>query len=165
MKNISRIILLLFIVLLISALTLVGAIRGKERQEPATTAASTQNANSKSIDNIDPNILATMRQQEALQPAVTALYEAYMKEQDSGFAGIAFEGDGVTLYWKGPFSPEMSAAINLARETAPIQIMQAAVSMAEMKSDAEKIHKRVQALGGSEIQKVVTKYDGSGLVL
>src|SRR5262249_26457888 len=57
----------------------------------------------------------------------------------------------------------MNAAINVAREKGPVEIKQAAYSLAEMEADAEKIGEAMKARGGSDIQSIVTKYDGSGL--
>src|SRR4030095_16631028 len=93
------------------------------------------------LENIDPETLAIMRRQEALQPAVTALYEAAMKSPDSGFTSIAFEGDGLALYWKGPLTDEMLAAINQAREVGPVEVIPAAYSLTEMEAEAAKIAK------------------------
>lgn len=116
------------------------------------------------LDNVDPAIVAVMRHQEQLQPAVTALYEAHLKTPGSGFAGIAFEGDGVTLYWKGPLSLDMHNAVGQARTIGAIAVEPAAHSLAELEAAAEKIHTKVRAIGGgSEIQAVVTRHDGSGL--
>ncbi len=115
------------------------------------------------IDKIDPEILAIMRRQEALQPAINALYEASMKSPDSGFTSIAFEGDGITLYWKGELNNDMLAAIKDARDVGPVEIVPAAYSLTEMEAEAAKIDKAINSLGGSDIQAVTTRFDGSGL--
>lgn len=104
-----------------------------------------------------------MRQQEALQPAVTALYEAHMKSPGSGFAGIAFEDDGVVLYHKGPLGPVMSAAVAEARKLGLTQVKQAAFSLAELEAANAKIEAAEAAHGRSDIQSVAYRVDGSGL--
>jgi hypothetical protein len=114
-------------------------------------------------EQLDPKTLAIMRRQEALQPAVSALYETYMKAEDSGFAGIAFEGDGLTLYWKGQLDNDMAAAVSKARSIGPVELVSAAYSLAEMKAEAEKIRTAMKKLGRSDIQEIVMKSDGSGL--
>jgi hypothetical protein len=86
-----------------------------------------------------------------------------MKSPDSGFTGIAFRGDGLSLYWKGPLDNGMLAAINKAREFGPVEIVPAAFSLVEMEAEAEKLDKAAKKLGGSDIQAVTTRYDGSGL--
>lgn len=127
------------------------------------SARARQTSTPQSVDNIDPETLAIMRRQEALQPAVTALYEAHMKSPGSGFTSVAFEGDGVSLHWKGPLTDDMSAAIDMAREAGPVQIKATEFSLAEMEIDAEKIIKYVEARGGSDIQSIAVRHDGSGL--
>src|ERR1044071_6989055 len=71
---------------------------GALAQETAKPAGEAK-PDAQSIQNIDPAILATMQEQAKLQPAVQALYEEYVKAPNSGFAGVAFEGAGVTLYF------------------------------------------------------------------
>jgi V8-like Glu-specific endopeptidase len=114
-------------------------------------------------EQLDPKTLAIMRRQEALQPAVRVLYEAYLKSPDSGFTGIAFEGDGLALYWKGQLNNDMLAIINQARDIGPVEIIPAAFSLAEMEAEAAKIERAVKSLGGSDIQAIITRFDGSGL--
>ena len=115
------------------------------------------------IDTLDPHLLATMRQQEKLQPAVTALYEAHLRTPGSGFAGVAFENDGVWLYWKGPLSLDMRNAVDHARSIGPVEIKPALHSLAELEAAARKIDASERRLNGSEIQAVSARYDGSGL--
>ncbi|WP_175543530.1 trypsin-like serine protease [Micromonospora pattaloongensis] len=117
-----------------------------------------------SVDNIDPKILATMRQQEALQPAVQAIQAEYVRSQASGFTSIAFEGNGLTLRWKGTLTPGMQAAVDTARKTGPLKIQQANYSLAELEAAADTITARIKSRGGSQIQAIVTNADGSGLV-
>lgn len=114
-------------------------------------------------ETIQSDVLDVMRRQEAMQPAVQALYEQYMKSPDSGFAGIAFEGDGLALYYKGDVTPEMSAALAVARQVGPVQVKAAAFSAAELLADGAAIHDAVRAHGVSDIQRIAYAYDGSGL--
>lgn len=149
---------MLLLVALTAAILACGTLHASE--EPVDPTAKPRSF----LDTVDPAIVATMRQQEKLQPAVTALYEAHMKTPGSGFAGVAFEGDGVTLYWKGPLSLDMDHALHQARKAAAVVVKPAAHSLAELEAAAEKIDAKARAIGGgSEIQAVVTRYDGSGL--
>jgi hypothetical protein len=68
--------------------------------------------------SMDPETLATMRKQEALQPALQAIWDEQRQNPTSGFAGVAFEVDGLTLYWKGGLTPGMETA--LARRAASV---------------------------------------------
>jgi hypothetical protein len=124
-----------------------------------------QNADPQSVDNIDPAILATMKQQEALQPAVDALYKEHLSAPNSGFAGIAYEGSGLTLYYKGTLSAEMASAVARHGTGGTIAVRPAAHSLAELESDARKVSDAIKAHRSSDIQAVHLANDGSGLVV
>ena len=111
-------------------------------------------------DNIDPHILAIMRQQEKLNPAVTILTQAAMADPNSGIASVAFEGAGLSLYWKGALTPAMSSALAAARRIGPVTVKPAAYSQAELMAARDRIEK---AETGSDIQTIKMNSDGSGL--
>ena len=115
------------------------------------------------LATLDADTLAIMRKQEKLQPAVTALYEAHLQSPGSGFAGVAFEGDGVWLYYKGPLSLDMRNALDRARGVGAVTVKPADYSLAELEAAAAKIDKAARKLGGSEIQAVTIRNDGGGL--
>jgi hypothetical protein len=113
-------------------------------------------------DQIAPDLLSTMRHQEALQPAATAIYEEYMRSPTSGFAGLAFEGDGLSLYYKGPLTPGMTAALAQARVVGDVKVVAAAFSAAELEADGMAIE-AAAGPDGSDIQTIGYRYDGAGL--
>jgi hypothetical protein len=138
---------------------------------PATALAQEKEASKigtsdpQSIENLDPALLAEMRRQAVLEPAVHALYREHVASPGSGWAGIAFEGDGLTLYYEGPLTSKMTAALNQARRYGPVNVVAAAHSLAELEREALKIHEVVDLRGGSDIQAVELAHDGSGLVV
>jgi len=95
---------------------------------------------------------------------VTALYEGDAATTESGFAGVAYEGSGVTLYYKGALTPEMKAAVAKARAVGPIAVKAAAFSEAELQRASDKITDRSISVGGV-IQSVELETDGSGLTV
>jgi hypothetical protein len=115
------------------------------------------------IDNQDPKLLAVMRHQEALQPAVQVLYEEYVKDPNGGFAGIAFEDEGLTLYYKSQLTTTMKLALVEARKSGQITVKSAPFSMAELEAEGLKIHDALKAYGSSDIQSIGYMYDGSRL--
>jgi hypothetical protein len=161
--------LTMFCLALLTVIAIIGGAKlpARAKQTPVTPSSERGQANPKKappfIRDIDPKILAAMRRQEELQPAVQALYEASLKTPDSGFTGVAFENDGVSLYWKGELNSDMVAALTVAREVGPVEIKPAPFSLAEMEAEAAKIDNDMKALGRSDIQAIVTRYDGSGL--
>jgi hypothetical protein len=116
-------------------------------------------------DYMDAKTYATMRKQEALQPAVQAIWEEQARNPKSGFAGLAVEGDGVTLYWKGALTAGMQAAVAAGRRAGPVTVKPALHSDAELHAESAKIHKRIQQLGATDIQRVDYATDGSGLTV
>ena len=161
--------LTMFSLALLTAVAIIGGAKlsARAKQPPNNPSVKSAQGDQKKAhpfaDKIDPKTLEIMTRQEALQPAINVLYEAAMKSPDSGFTSIAFEGDGLSLYWKGPMNNDMLAAVNEAREVGPVEIIPAAFSLAEMEAEAAKIDKAMKKNGGSDIQTVTTRYDGSGL--
>ena len=118
-----------------------------------------------STDNLDRQTLATMRHQEALQPALQAIWEEQTKHPQSGFAGVAFEGDGLSLYWKGVLTPGMTMAVARARRTGPLVVKPAPFSAAELEAEGKKIDTKIQQHGATDIQTFGFAPDGTGLYI
>ncbi|GAA2398607.1 hypothetical protein Cme02nite_07320 [Catellatospora methionotrophica] len=114
-------------------------------------------------ENLDVTMLATMRRQEKLEPALQALGDAQLGDLQSGFAGFAFEGEGLTVYWKGDLAPAMAGALERARGFGPVTVRTAAFSEAELKGAARKIAAVMKARGATDIQSITFNPDGSGL--
>jgi hypothetical protein len=111
---------------------------------------------------MDPEILAIMRRQEALNPTAKILMDQAMKEPNGGYVSIAFEGDGLGIYWKGSLPPAMQTAVAAARRTATVVVHSAAYSAAELDAAATQIEK---AAKGTDIQSVTKRGDGSGITV
>jgi hypothetical protein len=114
---------------------------------------------------LDPATRATMRRQEALQPALSALWEEYLNEPGSGWAGVAYEDNGLTLYWKGALTSGMAAAVAKAGRVGPVRVKAARYSEAELRAEGQKIHQKIKELGFPDIQTIGYKPDGSGLIV
>ena len=154
---------------LIGALAVASASASEEQKASGPEASKPSSAVVTSPANwsnsIDPSTLAIMRKQELLQPVVSELYEAHLKTQRSGFAGIVMEGPGLSLYWKGALTPDMRDAVLKANQVTPVQVISAAHSLQELEAEADKISKASHRRGGSVIQAISTKADGSGLLI
>ena len=110
------------------------------------------------LADMSPETLAIMRTQEALHPAVEILQRA-IRESSTGYAGLAFEGDGITLYWKGDLPSDVARARNAAQKIGPISVRKAQFSKADLESQAE----RINAAGRTDIQSIFIPGNGSGL--
>jgi streptogrisin D len=134
---------------------------------PAATAGAAPDGSPvndpQASDNAAAEIVAAMRQQEALQPAVQALVAEGLNAPDSGFAGLAYEGEGLTLYWKGSLTPGISGALSVARAHGPIEVRAARFSKRELDAAADQIHKELGLR--SDLQKIEVRHDGSGLTI
>jgi streptogrisin D len=144
----------------LASLILVSPANAKPQVEPPSPGI---NPDPQSIDGMDPALLATMRKQATLEPAATILTEAAAKIPGSGLASLAFEGDGLVVYWKGAMPASMVAAMTAARKFGPVSIRSAPYSKAELEAEAAKIDAAAEA--GSNIASIVLKYDGSGLLV
>jgi hypothetical protein len=133
---------------------------------PSTTAEKESvagNNDPQSIDKLPAETKAIMRRQEALQPAVAALSEESIRSPRSGFAGIAFEGQGLTLYWKGPLSHGMAKTLK-GLTALPVGVRSAPFSRWDLQRDGAKIRAAMDTTGGiQEIQGIGYRYDGRSL--
>jgi streptogrisin D len=150
----------------LAALTsiMVGISVGVLTSQPAI-AQPTTSIDPGSGEGLDPfradmssETLAIMRKQEALHPAVEILQRA-IRESSSGYAGLALEGEGITLYWKGDLPSDVTRAMRSAQKIGPIKVRSARFSRAELELQAE----RISSVGRTDIQSIFVPGDGSGL--
>lgn len=145
-----------FAALLALLLAAAPANAGDEKQEDSVSP------DAQSTENLDPETLDIMLRQNALQPAVSELYEAHLAEPAAGFTSISFEGDGLALYYSGTPTARMEGAIASARRLGRVEIKSAPYSLAEMEADAAAISD-ANARAGGNLQSVGMRYDGTGL--
>nr|WTA65107.1 S1 family peptidase [Micromonospora sp. NBC_00855] len=146
-----------------ASLLIVPAVATSTATAAAAPSSPVVASDPQSTDNLDSALLAEMRRQNELEPALRAIWEEQLKTPTSGFAGVAFEGKGLSVYWKGGLTPGMSSTLARARNWGPVEVKQAAYSEAELQTAGQKIHQASRSHRGSEIQSVGYKPDGSGL--
>ncbi|MEW1590232.1 hypothetical protein AB0283_32825, partial [Micromonospora vinacea] len=146
-----------------ASLLIVPAVATSTATAAAAPSSPVVASDPQSTDNLDSTLLAEMRRQNELEPALRAIWDEQLKTPTSGFAGVAFEGKGLSVYWKGGLTPGMSSTLARARNWGPVEVKQAAYSEAELQSAGQKIHQASRSHRGSEIQSVGYKPDGSGL--
>ncbi|GAA2368669.1 hypothetical protein Cme02nite_73350 [Catellatospora methionotrophica] len=118
-------------------------------------------ADSRSTDNLDPALLAEMRRQEALNPAVDLLYDEIGRLSASGFTSMSFEDGGLSVYWRGDVPAVIQAAVRAAAKFGTVRTRPARYSKAELDAAITRVS---AATGlGSDIQSVFARPDGSGL--
>ena len=145
------------------AASVAGVPAAKAAPADKPDQSATSGADPQSIEGIDAKTLATMRRQEALQPAVQALWDEQVRSPQSGFAGVVFEGDGLSLYWKGDLTSAMATAVTSARRAGPVAVKPAPFSAAELQAAGEKINKKIREHGATDIQTVGSAPEGTGI--
>jgi hypothetical protein len=114
----------------------------------------------------DPAVLAEVAKQMALEPALHKIMDARYDNPDSGFAGVAYEGSGLSMYWKGAVDPGMQAAVTDARQSGPVTVKSADYSEADLKAAGGEIQGAIESLGGnSDIQQIEYHSEGTGITL
>jgi streptogrisin D len=117
------------------------------------------------FDHIEPDVLAVMRAQEALRPAIDRLHREIETGQHPGAMTVAYSDDstGVELWWKGDLPAGMRTAIAEAEQIAPVTVHPAAYSRAELSEQARVIGDTMRAHPELGLQSVSLLGDGSGL--
>ncbi|MFC8370738.1 MULTISPECIES: trypsin-like serine protease [unclassified Streptomyces] len=147
---------------LIAAMALVGTLA------PGASAEQRRDGDSEKAVPISQVVgddnLRKMNEQRPLVAAASILAKAQEQGHYEGYTGIGLQEDHVTLWWKGDLPEPVQRAAERARKTAPVHIVAADHSLAELKDASELLQARLEkdpSLGHSV--KIPT--DGSGLVL
>ncbi|GAA2278839.1 hypothetical protein GCM10010415_53940 [Streptomyces atrovirens] len=147
---------------LTAAMALVGALApgaGAEQQHDGDGEKAVPISQAVGADH-----LRKMNEQRPLVAAASILAKAQERGHHEGYTGIGLQEDHVTLWWKGDLPEPVRRTVERARETAPVRIVAADHSLAELKDASELLQARLEkdpSLGHSV--KIPT--DGSGLVL
>ncbi|GHJ45820.1 hypothetical protein Cs7R123_31620 [Catellatospora sp. TT07R-123] len=127
----------------------------------AEAAAAPGGGDGRSTGGIPAATWTVMRRQEALQPVVDRLYRE-IDGAPGGFVSLAFEGDGVSVYWKGELTPGMARAVAEARSLGRVRVRPAPYSKRELEAAAAEIEAAATA-AGADLQEISVRYDGTGL--
>ncbi|PWJ02554.1 hypothetical protein DKG34_37745 [Streptomyces sp. NWU49] len=147
---------------LAAAMALVGTLApgaSAEQQRDGNSEKSVPISQAVGADN-----LRKMNEQRPLVAAASILAKAQERGHYEGYTGIGLQEDHVTLWWKGDLPEPVQRAAERARRTAPVHIVAADHSLAELKDASELLQARLEKdpLLGHSV-KIPT--DGSGLVL
>lgn len=113
---------------------------------------------------IEPEIRRKMLAQVPLSKAAGVLRWEYERHRHAGYTNVMLEDGGVALYWKGGAVPAaMDTALRKAREIAPVRIVAARHSMAELRAEAQRLSDFMKRRPGGPIHTVEVRGDGSGL--
>ncbi|MEV5753654.1 hypothetical protein AB0L00_38030 [Actinoallomurus sp. NPDC052308] len=82
-----------------------------------------------------------------------------------GFSGIELHGGSVRLWYKGTPPAAVNAAVTEARGTAPVEVMRAGHSLAELGTASARMTAYLRAHPGGPAHRVSAPVNGSGLVV
>ncbi|MFJ5987032.1 hypothetical protein [Lentzea sp. NPDC092896] len=111
---------------------------------------------------IDPKVADAMRRQVAPGEAYKVIQPVVEQESSSGYMSSVVEGGTLVVWWKGDVPAAVEAAVEKAREIAPVEIRSAKHSRAELDAAADEVA-GVRAAAG--IHTVAIRADGSGITV
>ncbi|KXK62457.1 peptidase [Micromonospora rosaria] len=131
-----------------------------ESSQPTAAGAATS-----ILDIIPAPTLDRMLAQAPLVDAANVIRTAVERTPARGYAGIGLVDDHVTLWWKGAPPTDVVAAVTAARRTAPVEVVDATYSRAELRAAAARLAPVVAADPADAIHSVRLRTDGSGIEL
>lgn len=111
---------------------------------------------------IDPKVAEAMRRQVAPGEAYKVIQPVVSRESASGYMSSVVEDDRLVVWWKGDVPAVVSAAVEKAREVAPVEIRAAKHSRAELDAAADEL---VGVMDEAGIHSVSVRADGSGVTV
>lgn len=105
-----------------------------------------------------------------LSAAASRILDVAEDEPESGLAGTAIwvATSSVSLYWKGPLSPDVASVVAEVSKDVRVDVVPARFSFAALRRDVNKIMPDYDPSRGTSdyaIQGVHVRYDGSGLIV
>lgn len=150
---------------LLGATVVVGPLTAPSNAAPSQPfGASATAGNDRSLlDLIPAQARDRMIAQAPLVDAANVVRTAVEAGTPRGYAGIGLVDDHVTLWWKGTLPRDVAAAVATARRTAPVEVVGATYTRAELKQAAAKLTPVVDADPNDAAHAVRLRTDGSGI--
>lgn len=145
-----------------------GGVSAAEQQTPPGESGAASSA-VVSASGVDPNTptpdqLARIAAQAPLVTAANRIKSVASKHA-AGFTGLALEGTGVVLYWKGSVPADVSAEIGVVKATVPLTVRPAAFSRTELLAAADDVANATNGSNDRGFHSVKIPVDGRGLIL
>ncbi|PZG50590.1 hypothetical protein C1I98_10170 [Spongiactinospora gelatinilytica] len=132
------------------------ASQAQTLQAGGNTPASAYQISGQAKSVVDP---------EAVQKAAKIIRGAVEDGINSGYGSIVVSGDGVHLFWKGQTPLSLNPYLASARDHAPVEVLPADYSDAELRSQAEVIAQDIKNDLEGPVIGVRFAPDASGLIL
>lgn len=147
----------LFTAISVSALV-IGPAANAEPPKPDTAAASP-------LARTPADQVARMRAQDKARSSASQIRWAVERSGAEGFAGLELHEGSVRLWYKGTPTAELRAAVDGARGTAPVEVLPAKYSLAELRAASDRVVAHLRAHPGGPAHRVSIPVDGSGLLV
>jgi hypothetical protein len=106
-----------------------------------------------------------MRAQDKARAAASTIRWAVERGKADGFTGLELHEGSVRLWYKGTPPAAVSSAVAGARGTAPVEVLPATHSLAELRSASDRMVAYLRTQPGGPAHRVSIPVDGSGLVV
>ncbi|MCR3750337.1 S1 family peptidase [Lentzea californiensis] len=114
-------------------------------------------------ENLPAADRAAMRAQDKARTAADRIRRAV--EAGHGFAGLELHDGGVRLWYQGTVPTAVRTAVDDARRTAPVEVLPARYSLAELTAASDRVVDHLRAHPGGPAHRVSIAVDGSGLTV
>ncbi len=108
---------------------------------------------------------ARMQAQDKARSAASQIRWAVERSTPAGFTGIELHQGAVRLWYKGPLPAAVRSAVDGARGTAPVEVLPARYSLAELRAASDRMMRHMQVHPGGPAHRVSIPVDGGGLVV
>jgi hypothetical protein len=108
---------------------------------------------------------AEMRAQDKARAAASMIRWAVERGKADGFTGLELREGSVRFWYKGTPPAAVRSAVAGARGTAPVEVLPATYSLAELRSASDRMVAYLRTQPGGPAHRVSIPVDGSGLVV
>ena len=122
-------------------------------------------ATASTLDHVPADQRARMRAQDNARSAANQVRWAVERSNAQGFTGIELRGGVTRLWYKGTPPAAVGSAVVRARGTAPVEVLPAKYSLAELQAASDRMVRHLRAHPGGPAHRVSIPVDGAGLVV
>ncbi|QFZ21039.1 trypsin-like serine protease [Saccharothrix syringae] len=116
-------------------------------------------------DHLQPDQRARVRAQDRARTAADVIRRAADRGGAEGLTDIGLDEGSVRLRYRGELPPALRSAVESARATAPVEVLPAEHTLAELRAASDRVVGYLRAHPGGPAHRVSVRPDGSGLLV